>query len=131
MTTRITLDVPDEIYRRAQDLAQVSGREVREVLSEALALSLAPVSPAPESGDFTAAEKLSDEQVLALCELQLPEQQDQHLSELLNRQQAGMLGEFERLELAGLMQIYQFQLLRKAQALREAVQRRLLPPLSP
>jgi hypothetical protein len=130
MTTRITLDVPDDIYRRAQDLALVAGREIREVLSEALALSLAPVVLAPESGDLTSVRHLSDEQVLALCELQLPPEQDQRLSELLDRQQAGLMSEVERPELSGLMQTYQLKLLRKAQALREAVQRGLLPPLS-
>ncbi len=131
MTTRITLDVPDEVYRRAQDLALVAGREIGEVLSQALSLSLAPVALAPEPADLTSMGQLSDEQVLALCELQLPTGQDQRLSELLDRQHAGLISEVERPELTTLMQTYQLRLLRKAQALREAVQRGLLPPLSP
>jgi hypothetical protein len=131
MTTRITLDVPDEVYRRAQDLALVAGREIGEVLSQALALSLASVALAPEPADLTSVGHLNDGQVLALCELQLPTGQDQRLSELLDRQQAGLISEVERPELTALMQTYQLRLLRKAQALREAVQRGLLPPLSP
>jgi hypothetical protein len=131
MTTRITLDVPDEVYRRAQDLALVAGREIGEVLSQALSLSLAPVALTPEPADLTSMGQLGDDQVLALCELQLPAGQDQRLSELLDRQQAGLLSEVERPELTTLMQTYQLRLLRKAQALREAVQRGLLPPLSP
>jgi hypothetical protein len=130
MTTRITLDVPDEVYRRAQDLALVAGREIGEVLSQALALSLASVALAPEPSDLTSMGQLNDGQVLALCELQLPPAQDQRLSELLDRQQAGLISEVERPELTALMQTYQLRLLRKAQALREAVQRGLLPPLS-
>jgi hypothetical protein len=131
MTTRITLDVPDEVYRRAQDLALVAGREIGEVLSQALALSLTPVALTPEPRDLTTVGQLSDDQVLALCELQLPARQDQRLSELLDQQQAGLLSEVEHPELTALMQTYQLRLLRKAQALREAVQRGLLPPLSP
>jgi hypothetical protein len=131
MTTRITLDVPDEVYRRAQDLALVAGREIGEVLSQALSLSLAPAVLAPEPADLTPVGQLSNGEVLALCELQLPSGQDQRLSELLDQQQAGLLSEVERPELTALMQTYQLRLLRKAQALREAVQRGLLPPLSP
>ncbi|XWK88624.1 MAG: hypothetical protein U7127_00730 [Phormidium sp.] len=56
--------------------------------------------------------------------------QDVRLSELLDRQQAGILVENERLELQNLMQIYQEELLRKAIALSEAVKRGLMEPLS-
>jgi hypothetical protein len=52
------------------------------------------------------------------------------LSELLDRQQSGLLVESERLELQTLMQIYQEGLLRKATALSEAVNRGLMEPLS-
>jgi hypothetical protein len=56
--------------------------------------------------------------------------QDARLSELLDRQQSGLLVESERLELQTLMQIYQEGLLRKATALNEAVNRGLMEPLS-
>lgn len=51
--------------------------------------------------------------------------QDRRLSLLLNKQQAGKLIEAERVELSALMQVYQEGLLRKAQALSEAVRRGL------
>jgi len=51
--------------------------------------------------------------------------QDQRLSTMLDRQQAGELTEAERPELLALMQVYQEGLLRKAQALHEAVRRGL------
>ena len=73
---------------------------------------------------------LSDEQVLALTELQMEPDQDARLSELLDRQQAGLLTENERLELQALMQIYQEGLLQKATALSEAVKRGLMESLS-
>lgn len=72
---------------------------------------------------------LSDEQVLALTELQMEPDQDEQLSFLLDRQQAGLLVGDERSELDSLMQVYREGLLRKATALSEAVKRRLISPL--
>jgi len=57
--------------------------------------------------------------------------QDQRFSELLDKQQATQLTSDERSELMVLMQVYQEGLLRKAQALNEAVQRGLREPLEP
>jgi hypothetical protein len=57
--------------------------------------------------------------------------QDRKLSVLLQKQQAGELSDRERSELWTLMQIYQERLLRKAQALREAVRRGLRALLEP
>jgi hypothetical protein len=56
---------------------------------------------------------------------------DRRLGELLDRQQAGLLPGAEPAELAALLQVYQRGLLRKAQALREAVRRGLRAPLQP
>jgi len=78
---------------------------------------------------ITSISNLSDEQVLALTELQMEPDQDIRLIELLDRQQAGLLLENERLELRSLMQIYREGLLRKATALSEAVKRGLIEPL--
>jgi hypothetical protein len=52
------------------------------------------------------------------------------LSDLLGRQQAGLLTDAERAELSKLMQVYQTKLLQKVQALHEAVRRGLREPLS-
>jgi len=50
---------------------------------------------------------------------------DRRLTELLQRQQAETLLVQEQAELASLMQVYQEGLVRKAEALREAVRRGL------
>ena len=49
----------------------------------------------------------------------------------MQKQQEGQLSDTERSELISLMQLYQDGLLRKAQALREAVRRGLREPLEP
>ena len=127
MNNQITLTLPNETYQQAQHLAQLTNCAVDELLADALELVLAPVRPGKTHSQPV--EELSDKQVLALTKLQLPEAQDKRLSRLLDRQQAGKLMERERGELLALMQAYQKGLLRKAQALREAVRRELIPPL--
>ncbi len=74
--------------------------------------------------------ELTDEQVLALTELQMEPDQDERLSNLLNQQQSGIFTSEDYQELQDLMQIYKEGLLRKATALNEAVKRGLMEPLS-
>lgn len=81
--------------------------------------------------DDTAVRQLSDAELLHTAELQLPPGEDRRLSELLNRQQADLLTEKERGELADRMRVYEAGLLRKSEALAEAVRRGLRPPLPP
>ena len=69
------------------------------------------------------------EAVVAAANAMMPQAQDERLSALLDLQQAGELTSSQRSELTALMKMYQEGMLGKAQALREAVQRGLLPPL--
>jgi hypothetical protein len=128
MSTKITITLPDEVYQRADRFARLANRDIASVLADTIQFSI----PSTRA-DVLALEpvsNLSDVQVLALTELQLEPDQDARLSELLDLQQAGILAEDERLELQTLMQIYQEGLLRKATALKEAVDRGLIEPLS-
>lgn len=128
MSTQITIELPDDLYQRAERFARLANRDVASILIDTIQLLVPPVR-----ADVLSLEpvfKLSDQQVLALAELQMEPDQDARLSELLDRQQSGILTETDRLELQTLMQIYQEGLLRKATALSEAVQRGLIEPLS-
>lgn len=129
MSTQVVITLPDEIYHRAERLAQLIHRDVADILADTLALSLPPLSLQPEA--VRPIMELSDEDVLALAELQMEPDQDRRLSVLLEGQQAGELTNAERPELLALMQLYQERLVRKAQALREAVRRGLRQPLEP
>jgi hypothetical protein len=129
MSTQVMVTLPDEVYRRAASLARLSGRRMSDVLADTIALSLPPLSPQADSAQPLSA--LPDEQVLALADAQMEPAQDQQLSRLLNQQQAGALTEAERSELFVLMQVYQERLLRRAQALHEAVRRGLRESLQP
>ncbi len=127
MSTRVMVTLPDEVYRRARRLATLTSRDVADVLADTIALSFSSLSA--DSETVRPVSRLSDEEVLTLTELQMEPSQDRRLSVLLDRQQAGTLTATERSELLALMQVYQEGLLRKAQALREAVRRGLREPL--
>ncbi len=125
----ITLTLQDDVYRRAAQFAQLANLKVNDVLSDVIELSLLPPNPQPSA--VKPVSELSDKEVLKLTELQMAPAQDRRLSRLLDRQQAGKLKAEEGVELLTLMQVYQDGLLRKAQALAEAVRRGLLEPLTP
>jgi hypothetical protein len=73
---------------------------------------------------------LPDDQVLALCDLQMEAVQQEELSDLLAGHREGHLGEAERARLDELMHLYRHGLVGKAQALKVAVERGLRPPLN-
>ena len=131
MNKTITLNLPEEVYNRANYLAQLISRDLTDVLIDAISLSLSPTSSLneSESNRTESIESLSDSEVIALTELQMESEQDIRLSQLLQKQQADTLEETERPELWTLMQIYQTLLVKKAVALREAVSRGLREPL--
>ena len=129
MSAQITLTLPDDVLRRAELLARRTHRPVADVLAEALELSLNPLATSADNEEPMAA--WSDAKVLAAADAQMSGAEDARLSELLDRQQAGLLTDAERGETAALMERYQDGLLRKAQAIREAVRRGLREPLQP
>jgi hypothetical protein len=128
MSTQITITLPDEVYQRAERFARLANRDIASVLADTIQLSIPAISP--EAAALEQISTLSDEQVIALTQLQMEPEQDARLSDLLDRQQSGILTETEHKELQTLMQIYQEGLLRKATALSEAVKRGLMEPLS-
>jgi hypothetical protein len=128
MSTQVTISLPEETYRRAKRLAQLTRRDVGSVMADTLSLSLPQLDARVVE---TAVANLSNEEVLALADLQMNTADDRKLSQLLDKQQAGTLAETERIELMRLMQIYQSSLLQKAEGLAEAVQRGLRKPMTP
>lgn len=129
MTAQVMVSLPEDVFQRATRLAQLTSRALSEVLVDTLDLSL----PALEQPYATAEalSKLSNEALLKLAKLEMSPPDNERLSALLYQQQAQALADPERLELAQLMRIYQDGLLRKAQALAEAVKRGLLAPVAP
>ncbi|MGB3292781.1 MAG: hypothetical protein WBB01_07345 [Phormidesmis sp.] len=120
MAQSISLDIPDSIVQQAQQLASQSQQRLEDILLEWLTHSFTehPV------------ETLPDSQILALCNMQLDEQQQETLDTLLEKQREDELTPADSQELQFLMRLYRRGLLRKARALKVAVERGLVSPLS-
>lgn len=127
MSIHLTVTLTDDVYRRAERMAQLTGRDVADMVAKMVELSLAPLESPAEVGQSL--ESLRDDEVLRLSESQMDAAQDERLSQLLYEQQARDLNETEQGELDALMQLYEEGLLRKAQALAEVVRRGLRGPL--
>jgi len=125
---QIILDLPEHLYHQIENFARLTNQDIPTLLTNTLQYSIPVLSPALVTADPLST--LSDQKILALTQLQLHPEQDLRLSELLDRQQAGLLSSQEEPELQNLLKLYQDGLLRKATALQEAVQRGLIPPLS-
>jgi hypothetical protein len=119
MSEKVTVELPEDVARRAHAVAAQTRRPVEEVLVEWI--NRAATEPPVES--------LSDEELLALCDAQLDEDHQEELSDLLDRHQEGTLQATEKDRLDELMGLYRRGLVRKAQAVRAAVARGLRPTL--
>ena len=120
MNQQITLTVSDNVWLYAKTVASRKKRRIDEVLSDWL----------EKATDDVEIEKFSDAKILALANLQLPESQQETLGELLEKNGEGELTALEKKYLDELMEVYNDALLTKAKALRIAVERGLIEPLS-
>ncbi|MBI3764079.1 MAG: hypothetical protein HY260_19735 [Chloroflexi bacterium] len=120
MTQVMTIEVPDHAVQSAAEIAHRSQRRVEEVLADWLewAATELPI------------ETLSDNEVLALCDLQMGEAEQEKLGDLLADSREGTLDADRRAQLDELMGMYRQGMIRKARALKVAVQRGLRPSLN-
>ncbi|HBL12657.1 MAG TPA: hypothetical protein DD379_14905 [Cyanobacteria bacterium UBA11162] len=120
MSEFVTLELPETLGQQVREIAALTHRQIEDVLVEWIDHTLAELP----------VESLPDNQVLDLCDLQLEPEQQQRLSELLSSQREGYLKDTELKQLDTLIQTYRQGLVRKARALKVAVERGLRPPLS-
>ena len=120
MSHSVTLNLPDDLAQRAQTVAAQTQRRMEDVLLEWLGAAATDVP----------VESLPDAEVLALRDQEMSAAEQRELSDLLARQREGQLDDEARARLDDLMGIYRRGLVRKAQALKVAVERGLQPPLS-
>jgi len=129
MSTQVVVTLPDDLYAQAQHWAALTHREVPQLLMEALTLVLTPIGTPPADAPPVAA--LSDTEVLALAQVQMPSQQGHRLDHLLTKRGEQTITAQEQAELLALMHVYQQLWVRQSEALAEAVHRGLRAPLTP
>jgi hypothetical protein len=119
MGETVTLGLPNIFFHSARAVAERTQRPFESVLVEWL----------DRTAEMLPIEQLPDDQVLALRDLQLGEEEQAELSELLARGREGELTSEDRVRLEALMRMYERGLLYKARALKVAVDRGLQPRL--
>jgi hypothetical protein len=119
MAEIVTLELSDTLAQQAKQIASLTHRRLEDVLVEWIdrAVTDLPI------------ESLPNDQILMLCDLQLEPQQQERLSDLLAQNQEGQLSPTETEQLDQLMKIYRQGLVRKARALKVAVEKGLRHPL--
>jgi hypothetical protein len=120
MSEIVTLKLPGALVEQAKEIASLTHRRLEGVLLEWLDRGAAEMP----------IESLPDDQVLALCDLQLQPEQQEALSDLLFRNREEQLDNAETHRLNELMQVYRQGLVHKAKALKVAVERGLRSPLN-
>jgi actin-related protein len=116
----ITLNLPENIYQNVSTVAKKSKRDVVDLIVDVVQEKY---SAQPTARPLA---ERSDEEVLALANLQIPEKQSARHSELLYKNQAGTLASKEKKELDFFQQVYGVALSQKADGICEAIQRSLI-----
>jgi hypothetical protein len=115
----LTLQLPSALVRQARALAAAANRSLDDVLAELIERGMtgSPVETMPDS------------ELLAACDQQLPEPDQQELSGLLAARQDGPLTPADGRRLDELLATYRRGLVLKARAWKEAVARGIKPRL--
>ena len=120
----ITLNLPEQLAIRVSTWAQITERNVPEMVETALDSVLPPFfDNAIPMGE------LADNEVIALTQVSMDEKDGERLTRLQRQQREGTLDSAEKHELFLLMQQYNFLWLRQSQALAEAVKRGIMPSI--
>src|SRR5438874_339290 len=96
MSEQLTVVLPDDLARRARDLAAATNRRLEDAVVEWIGQAVA--EPAVES--------LADAELLGLCDLTMDAAEQDELSDLLARAREGPLPAPERARLETLMTTY-------------------------
>lgn len=120
MSETVILDLPEQVTQSARQVAAYTQRSLKDVLLDWLVQGALDVP----------VELLTDEQVLALTRSQLSASQQVELNALLASNRETHLDAQQQARLEVLMAAYRRGLVRKAQAVKVAVERGLLPPLN-
>src|SRR2546428_12397017 len=118
MPQTITLILPDNILQPAQRVAQATKQSVEELLVTALQAALPTLEGLPPAvvQHLVALESLDDQTLWRVMLETVPLVQQHQLHDLLSRNQAGMLTDAKREQLAILQQQADLVMLRKARA---------------
>ena len=117
---QVTLNLPEKIYQNVSSAARKSKRKLADLIVADIQEKYSVQNSERPLANF------SDEEVLALANLQMPKKQSERHSALLYKNQAETLKPAEKQELDFFQQIYGVALSRKTDGIYEAIQRDLI-----
>jgi hypothetical protein len=120
MSESITLELSEPLVKKVKEIAMLNHQGIEEMLIEWIDRTINEIP----------IDSLPDEQVLALCNLQMEGQQQRVFSNLQARNSEGELNPQEISQLNELMKSYRHGSVRKAKAMQIAVMRGLIPTLN-
>jgi hypothetical protein len=118
MSEKVTIELPDELSRRARKLAAAGNRRLEDAVVDL-------INRAVSEPDV---EALSDDELLRLCDTSFDVGEQADLSGLLGDAREGTLDAAGRVRLDDLMADYRRGLVLKARVWKEAVTSGLRPP---
>jgi hypothetical protein len=124
MAEQVIINLPDRLAKQVHEVAALTQRKIEDILIEWLDSYACAIGDRGSLDEFAIVD-LSDEQILKLCDLQMPEREQIQMSLLLEKQRESTLQQGELEQLDGLLQIYRRGMVRKAEALKVAVGRGL------
>lgn len=118
-TQRITIDLPEAVYRALVRMAEVTAQPVELLVAQSVMSNLPPSidHAAPElQTELLRMQTLSNDEVLAIAQTQIESSQAERHRKLLTKNEARLLTPEERQELSVLRQAADHLMLRKAYA---------------
>jgi hypothetical protein len=129
MIAQVQITWTEPLLKQAEYLAKLTGHTLEDILPAMFVLSAATFT---HKIDFDRpVSELSDEDVLAISNLQMLPEIDVRHSELLQKSGEGTLSSSEREQLNTLQRVYEIGIIYQSFALKEAVLRGLREPLEP
>lgn len=120
-----TLNIPEEVYIRARRIAEAASRPVDELMIDYLRTLSAPLPPLPpeEEAELGALKQLSDDALWTIAREQMPDNLQQRMQELMDKNSLGSISPDEYAELEGLVDRGQRLIVRKSEAVALLTQR--------
>src|SRR5687768_17120060 len=125
--SHLTVAISEAALQEALLRAELEGRAVENYVGHMLEEKLT----GDKERELALMASLPDEDVLAMTDLRMSEEESPRASELLEPNREGQLDPSQRAELDRYMDSYNQGMLKKALGLAEAVRRELRPPLQP
>ena len=113
-----TLTVPEEVYRRAQAIAEETSQPVDRVMIDYLRTLSAPLPALPpeEEAELAALRSLSDDALWTIAREQLPQAIQTYMQGLMDKNSLGSITPDEYKELEALVDRAQRLMVRKSEA---------------